>query len=132
MSWEWVALICIVIIAVLLIVFRKTSFVKSSWKYFLILAPLFIFLILKIISGKKSDKGGEGSNASGSSQSKEADDLEKKIVKLNDKLQEVQTEVAIEVSAAKTKNEGKIKELEEVKKIEDKKERRERLANLIG
>lgn len=132
MSWEWLALIGILIIAVLLIIFRKTSFVKKTWKYFLILAPLTVFLIFKIISGRKSDKGGEGSSASGSSQSKEADTLEKKIIKLNDKLHEVQTEVAIEVSAAKAKNEEKIKELEEVKKIEDKKERRKRLADMIG
>lgn len=132
MSWELIILIGILIIVVLLIIFRKTTFVKKTWKYFLILAPLIVFLILKIISGRRSDKGGEGDSSSGSPQSKEADALEKKIVNLNDKLQEVQTEVAIEISAAKTKNEEKIKELEEIKKIENKSERRKRLADLIG
>ena len=132
MSWEWLALIAIIIVAILMIVFRKTAFVKKTWKYSIILAPLVIFLILKIISGRKSDKGGQGSSASGAPQSKEADDLEKKIVKLNDQLQEVHTVVAIEVTAAKTQNEETIKQLEVVKQIEDKKERRKRLADLMG
>jgi len=128
MFLEWAGLISLLIIIILLIIFRKTAFIKATWKYFLILFPLFIFLILKIISGRKVNSGGSGK---GSSQSKESDTLEKKIGALSDKLQEVHTEVAIEVSAEKTKNEEKIKELEKVKKIENKDERRKRLADMI-
>jgi hypothetical protein len=132
MSWELLALIISIILIIVLIVFRKTSFVKKTWKYSLILAPLIIFLILKILSGRKSSASGNGGSSTGNTKSKESDNLEIKIGKLNERLQEVQQEVAIEVSAAKTKNEEKIKELEEVKKIEDKKERRRRLADLVG
>ena len=126
MSWEWLGLIGIIIVVVLLIVFRNTSFVKKNWKYFLILAPLAVLIILKIISGRK-DPGSTPSSGSSSN-----NDLEKSVEKLKDKLGEVQMETAIEVSAAKTKNEEVIKQLEEVKKIEDKSERRKRLAAMIG
>lgn len=126
MSWEWLALFGIAVIAVLLIVFRNTTFVKANWKYFLILAPLAILIILKIISGRK-DPG--STPVSGDAPN---DDLEKNMEKLKDKLQEVQMETAIEVSAAKTKNEEVIKQLEEIKKIEDTSERRKRLAAMIG
>lgn len=127
MSLEWVALIGIAIVVVLLIIFRKTKFVKKNWKYFLILAPLVVLIILRIMSGiKKKDT----STTSGNDQA--SDDLDKDIEKLKDKLEEVQMETAIEVSAAKTKNEEVIKKLEEIKKIEDTSERRKRLAAMIG
>lgn len=126
MSWEWVALIGMIVIGILLIIFRNTAFVKKNWKYFLILAPLMILVILRIISSRK-DPGG----ATSSSSAKD-DELERKMETLKDKLQEVQMETAIEISAAKTKNEEVIKQLEEIKKIEDKSERRKRLAAMIG
>jgi hypothetical protein len=127
MSWEWLALFGIAVISVLLIVFRNTTFVKKNWKYFLILAPLAVLIVLKIIAGRK-DPGGT-TPVSGD---KPNDDLEKNMEKLKDKLEEVQMETAIEISAAKTKNEEVVKQLEEVKKIEDKSERRKRLAAMIG
>lgn len=127
MSGEWLILIGAVFIVVLLILFRNTAFVKKNWKYFLIIAPLMIFLVLKIMSGSKSKGDGQKPSSEGKSE-----DLGESVEKLKDKLQEVQIEVAIEVSAAKTKNEEVIKELEEVKKIEDKSERRKRLAAMIG
>jgi len=127
MSWEWVALIGMIVIGILLIIFRNTAFVKKNWKYFLILAPLIILVILRIISSRK-DPGG----ATSSSSSAKDDELERKMETLKDKLQEVQMETAIEISAAKTKNEEVIKQLEEIKKIEDKSERRKRLAAMIG
>jgi len=123
MTWEWVALISFVIIAILIVVFRNTSFVKKNWKYFLILAPLAIFIFIRILSGTKKDPA---------SADNPRDDLDESLDKLKDKLEEVQMETAIEVSAAKTKNEEVLKQLEEVKAIEDKSERRKRLAAMIG
>jgi hypothetical protein len=127
MSWEWIALFVILVIGVLVVVFRNTKFVKNNWKYFVILAPMAIFLILKIITESKN----KGSPKS-SSGDKPEDNLGKSLEVLKDKLEEVQMESAIEISAAKTKNEGIIKQLEEIKKIEDKSERRKRLASMIG
>jgi len=127
MSWEWLTLVGIAVIAVLLIIFRNTTFVKKNWKYFLILAPLVVLIILKIIVGSKSKD--DTKPVSGD---KPNDDLEKTMEKLKDKLEEVQMETAIEISAAKTKNEEVIKQLEDIKKIEDTSERRKRLAAMIG
>ena len=128
MSLEWLALIGIAIVVVLLVVFRNTEFVKKNWKYFLILAPLIILIILKIVSAPKK-KGDQVPSSGGNTPD---GDLERNIGKLRDKLEEVQMETAIEISAAKTKNEEVIKQLEEVKNIEDKTERRKRLAAMIG
>jgi hypothetical protein len=127
MSWEWLTLIGFTIVAVLLIFLRNTTFVKLNWKYFIILAPLVVLIILKIITGSKN-KGDTG-KVSGSTSEK---DLGQSIGKLKEKLEEVQMETAIEVSAAKTKNEEVVKQLEEIKSIEDKTERRKRLAAMIG
>lgn len=124
---EWVSLIGIAIVVILLIVFRNTKFVKMNWKYFLILAPFVVLIILRILSGVKKN---DTTTSSGSDQ--KSDDLDKDIEKLKDKLQEVQMETAIEVSAAKEKNEEVLKKLEEIKKIEDTSERRKRLAAMIG
>jgi hypothetical protein len=115
-----------IVVAVLLIVFRNTTFVKKNWKYFMILAPLAVLIVLKIITGSKNK---DDTPVSGD---KPNDDLEKTMEKLKDKLEEVQMETAIEISAAKTKNEEVIKQLEEIKKIEDTSERRRRLAAMIG
>jgi hypothetical protein len=127
MSWDWVALAGVSIIVILLIIFRKTTFVKKNWKYAVILAPLAFLLILKIISGNKKDD-----TQSSSGEKSNDDNLEKNMENLKDRLGEVQMETAIEVSAAKTKNEDTLKQLEEIKQIEDKSERRERLAAMIG
>jgi hypothetical protein len=125
MSWEWPCLIGITVVGIFFIIFRNTPFVKSNWKYALILAPFAALLILRIISGSK------GKVISSGSQSGDKD-LEKEMGKLKERLEEVQMETAIEVSAAKTKNEEIVKQLEEVKKIEDKTERRKRLASMVG
>jgi hypothetical protein len=127
MSWELVTLFGILIIGILLIIFRNTTFVKSNWKYFIILAPLAILLILKIISDLKSVD-----TTKPSSGDKPNDDTSKSIENLKDKLVEVQMETAIEISAAKTKNEETIKQLEGIKQIADTSERRKRLAAMIG
>lgn len=127
MSWELVTLFGVLIIGILLIIFRNTTFVKSNWKYFIILAPLAILLILKIISDLKSVD-----TTKPSSGDKPNDDTSKSIENLKDKLVEVQMETAIEISAAKNKNEETIKQLEGIKQIEDTSERRKRLAAMIG
>lgn len=126
MTLEWLLLIGIAVIAILLVVFRNTKFVKQNWKYFLILAPFVILIILRILSGPKKIKRDPASP------SEDKDDLDVSLENLKDKLEEVQMETAIEVSAAKTKNEEVLKKLEEVKAIQDKSERRKRLAAMIG
>jgi len=127
MSWEWVSLVGMIIIGILLIIFRNTAFVKKNWKYFLILTPLVVLIILKIISSRKSS----GGNTPSSTNNKD-EELERSIGKLRDRLEDVQMETAIEVSAARTKNKEIIEQLEEIKKIEDTSERRKRLAAMIG
>jgi glucan phosphoethanolaminetransferase (alkaline phosphatase superfamily) len=127
MSWEWLSLFGILIIGILLIIFRNTTFVKSNWKYFIILAPLAILIILKIIADSKGK-----TDIKSSSGDKPNDDTSKSIENLKDKLVEVQMETAIEISAAKNKNEETIKQLEGIKQIEDTSERRKRLAAMIG
>ena len=87
---------------------------------------MMILIILKIINGRKNS-GGTTSSAT-----EKDEELENRMEKLQDKLQDVQMETAIEISAAKTKNEEVIKKLEEIKKIEDKTERRKQLAAMIG
>lgn len=126
MSWEWLALTGVAVLVVLLIVFRNTTFVKQNWKYALILIPFVALIVIRLVSGAK----GKGSAASSSTG--QGDDLGKAVEELKDKLQEAQMETAVEISAAKTKNEEVVKQLEEVKKIEDKTERRKRLASLMG
>lgn len=126
MSWEWVILAGIAMVVILLIIFRNTKFVKQNWKYFLILAPLAILIVLKVIAGSKVKPGKADSGE------KPSEDLGQAIEKIKDKLEEVQMETAIEISAAKTKNEEVVKQLEEIKKIEDKSERRKRLAAMVG
>jgi hypothetical protein len=123
----YMALAGILIIGILLIIFRNTKFVKNNWKYFLILAPMAIFFVLKIIAESKNKDSSKSSSGD-----KPNDNLGKSLEVLKDKLEEVQMESAIEISAAKTKNESTIKQLEEIKKIEDKSERRKRLAAMIG
>jgi tyrosyl-tRNA synthetase len=123
----YIALAGILVIGVLLIIYRNTKFVKNNWKYLVILAPMAIFLVFKIITGSK----GKGATKSSSGDISN-DNLGKSLGVLKDKLEEVQMESAIEISAAKTKNESTIKQLEEIKKIEDKSERRKRLAAMIG
>jgi len=125
MSWEPVVLAGICIIFILLMIFRNTPFVKTNWKYFIILIPLVVLIVLKIMSDSKNKGGGSKTPSPNG-------DLGKSIEKLKDKLEEAQMESAIEISGAKTKNGAIVSELEEIKKIEDKTERRKRLAAMIG
>lgn len=127
MSWEYLSLAVIALVIVLLVIFRKNPFVKLYWKYALILLPLAVLIILKIISGIKKPTGDSGSTST-----TVPDPLAGKIQDIKDDLVEAQKITAIEVSAAKAKNNEVLKQLEEVKKIPDKVERRRRLAAMIG
>ena len=122
MSWEWVALIGIVIVVVLAIVFRNKPIVKKNWKYLLILAPAVFIIVLRIINSKKGS----------SPDDKEAKTLRNAIEKVKDDIVDAQLETTIEVTAAKTQNKEVIKKLKEVKKMPDRRERRKRLAAMIG
>jgi len=124
MNWEIIAIIAIVIIGILLFIFRKNPFVKKYWKYFLILAPALLFLIFRLIQRSKS-KGGDGDT-------KEDKTLRNEITRIKDDLQEANQVAAVEVAVAKTKNKEKLEELKEVTKIKDSKERRKRLADMMG
>ena len=128
MSWEILALAAVAIVVILLVIFRKNPHVKKYWKYSLVFVPLVLLIILKIIIDIKNRGKINGSPA----EVDRADDLREKITELKDQITEVQLESAIEISAAKSKNEEVIKELEEVKQISDKRERRRRLADMIG
>jgi len=112
--------ICLIII-VLLIVFRKTDFVKKYWKYFLILAPAIILLVFKILSVLRQKNVQSDPNA-----------IKDQITNIKDKLNEANTVVQIESSIAKNKNDQKMQELKEVQLIKDDKERRKKLASMIG
>lgn len=118
--------IIIAIIAVLTVsaaILWKNPHMKKYRKYLIILAPAAFILVLTLISRGRYKK---------SKEEKKSDDLRNKIDEIKEDIKEVQMETAIEISAARAKNEEKIKELKEVKKIKDKSKRRKRLADMIG
>ena len=125
MSYEIVALIAILAVFALAIVFRNTSFVKRYWKYLLILIPGVLLLVLKIIQDAKNrrteDKVTESTSAT-----------KDHIQEIKEQITEVQTVAKVEAAVAKTKNDAKMEELKEVQAIKDARERRRRLAEMIG
>ena len=123
MQTEIILLIVCLVCAALIIQFRKTSFVKKYWKYFLILAPGIIILVLKILLVIRQKPG---------TTSSQTPPLKDEITNIKEKLSEVNTVAKIEASVAKEKNETKMKELQEVQKIPDARERRKKLAQMIG
>jgi hypothetical protein len=54
------------------------------------------------------------------------------VSEIKEKLQEVNTVVKIEAAVAKTENQQLMTELKDAQKIEDNRERRKRLAELMG
>lgn len=115
--------LCFFVIALIasLIVFRKEPHVKKYWAYVLILIPLLILIIIKKLAVKPAPNTPYAPNP-----------LATKVQDLKDNLAEAQLVSAVEISAAKTKNEAVIEKLEAVKKIDDPSERRKQLASLIG
>jgi len=126
MSWEYLALGAVAILVILMIIFRKNPIVKLYWKYSLILIPLVVLIILKIVTDSKNRTN------TGTTDPVKPDPLATKIKDIKDELVEAQMTTAIEVSAAKAKNNETLKKLEEVTKIPDKAERRRQLAAMIG
>jgi len=126
MSWEYLALGAVAILVILMIIFRKNPIVKLYWKYSLILIPLVVLIILKIVTDSRNRTN------TGTTDPVKPDPLATKIKDIKDELVEAQMTTAIEVSAAKAKNNETLKKLEEVTKIPDKAERRRQLAAMIG
>jgi hypothetical protein len=105
-----------------LIIFRKTAFVKKYGRYALILLPALIFILLKLLSKPKKKENDQ----------KSKDNLTNYIAEIKDQLQEANMITAVEVTAAKEKNNQKLEVLKETMAISDAKERRKRLADMIG
>jgi uncharacterized membrane protein YeiB len=126
MSWEYLALGAVAILVILMIIFRKNPIVRLYWKYSLILIPLVVLIILKIVTDSRNRTN------MGTTDPVKPDPLAMKIKDIKDELVEAQMTAAIEVSAAKAKNNETLKKLEEVTKIPDKAERRRQLAAMIG
>lgn len=125
MSWSWIALGALVLVFVLIGIFWKQPVVQKYWKCSLVLLPLLILVILKIIVDIK-DKG--RTTADG----KKSDELARKISDVKDDMTEIIDVAAVETAVARTKDTAKKQQLEEIKAIPDKTERRKRLAALIG
>jgi len=125
MSWEILSLCVIALLVVLMVIFRKNLIVKKYWRYALILIPLVILIILKIIMDIKNK--GRTTNTD-----QRSEDLANNIQEIHEKIKDIQMESKAEIAVAKAKNDVVIKELEEVKKIPDRAERRKRLAAMIG
>lgn len=126
MSIEIFLLILCVIVVIILFVFRKTTFVKKYWRYALVLIPAIFVLVAKILITIRS----KDSNSSTTSQGQSV--LKNDVITIKDRLQEVNTVVKVEAAAAKTNNEQLMKDLKEAQKIADDKERRKRLAEMVG
>ena len=120
MSEMILAAIAIAIIASVVLLWKKPWF-KKYRRYVLIVSPV-VFLIITTMVMKRKNKDGD----------KKSEDLRNKIEDMKEDLKEVQMETAVEVNAARAKNQEVLNELQEVKKIEDKVERRKRLASMIG
>lgn len=125
MTWTWIALAAIVLVFVLIGIFWKNPYVQKYWKYALILLPLLILIILKIIN----DMQNKGNTTTADKKSQE---LAKKIKDVNDDITEINMTAVAEIAVAKAKDTAKKQQLEEIKQISDKTERRRRLAEMIG
>jgi len=123
MSWEILGLIIVLIIGIMLFVFRKNPFVEKYWKYAIILVPATVVLILILVNKRKGDQG---------RQHGQADALTGAISKIRDDLTETNHIAAIKTAAAKTEQAQVVKKLEDIKQIEDQKERLKQLADMLG
>ena len=119
----WIIVVASVILAGLAFLVWKVPQLRKYWKFFLIIAPALIILILVILIKRKRTDDKEDEHAGA---------LRDSIGEIKEKLTEVSLETAIEVSAAKAKNEAKIEELKEVKKLPDRSERLKRLASMMN
>jgi membrane protein implicated in regulation of membrane protease activity len=122
MSWEILGIGAIVLVFVLIAVFWKSQFVRSYWKYALILLPALVVLVLKLLTAPKD--GGKNPKAE--------QQLQNDIQEVKEKIIEAQKVASVEVTAARAKDNETQKKLIEIKAIPDVKERRRRLAELVG
>jgi len=119
----WIIILGCVIVAALGVLVWFVPQLRKYFKYFIIVAPALLVLVLIILGRTKRRDGKER---------EQAEALRDSIGKIKDKLTEVNLETAIQVSAAKAKNEVKIEELKQVKKIPDRSERLKRLAAMMN
>lgn len=116
-------LIVFIILILLIIVFRKTLLIKKYWYIILIILPAFILISLKFLTIIFSKKPNTNFSST---------DLKDQINSIKEKLNESNTIIKIEAISIKTKNEQMKKNLKEVQKIKNDKERQEKLAQMIG
>lgn len=127
MSTEIFLLILCLVAITLLIIFRKTAFVKKYWRYALILIPAVFVLIIKVLATIRSNNTGSSPTVNS-----EQNSLKDEVHSIKEKLQEVNSVVKVEAAVAKTNNEQLMDQLKEVQKISDDRERRKRLAEMVG
>jgi 4-amino-4-deoxy-L-arabinose transferase-like glycosyltransferase len=121
MWWEFAIYILVALVALYLIIWQK-PFVKKYWKYLLAAIPL-IIVIVRIIAwlvGRRQDGNGP------------ANELHTAINSVRDSIQEANMEAAVNVAAARAKDQAKLDELKRVMAIKDRAERMKRLAKLVG
>jgi hypothetical protein len=111
------------VITTLMVIYRKTYFVKITWRYNLILIPIVILVVAKLFSMKKKQVDSNTPNKPNFIQA--IDEVQARITEVN------QT-TAIEVAAIKTENKVKLEELKAVTKMKDDAERRKRIAEMMG
>lgn len=116
-------LLVLLSLGVILIVFRNNVYVKKYWKFGLVLIPGILLLVLKIIMTIQQK------NQSGTIQQ---DPVKDQILDIKEKIQEINMTTKVEAAIAKEQNDEKMKELQEVQNIPDDRERRKRLAQMIG
>lgn len=120
MSWEIVALVLGSTIVIACFLLRKNPYMKKYWKYSLILIPGLLLILYRLMTAKKT------------STPEEDQQLNDAIDSVKDRIEEAQLEAAVEVTIARTKDQELVKKLQEVKQIEDRRERARKLAELIG
>lgn len=120
MSWEIAALVLGSTIVLTAFLLRKHPYMKKYWKYSLILIPGLLLILYRLLTAKK---------ASSPQEDKQLNDA---IDGVKEKIEEAYLESAVEVTIARTKDQELIKRLEEIKKIDSRRERAKRLAELIG
>lgn len=118
-----ILIILAVAIGVLLIVFRKTLFIKLTWKYAIILIPVLFIIAAALFARKKPAESG---------QPVKPDDLSKVLHDTAEKLTEANMAATIEVTATRQQNKDKLEQLKTVTQIEDDTERRKQLAAMLG
>ena len=112
-----------VVVVAILAAFWFLPPLKKYFKYAVIAVPGIAVLVMVLLLKTKDREGKE---------KKKEEALRDAVTDIKERLTEVNLETAIQVSAAKAKDEAKVEELKEVKKIDDRKERLKRLASMMN